>query len=435
MYAPMVKVAVIGAGSFVFGPSVLRQATLEYGLDGLKLALVDVNADALAVMAELGRRMAREASLRIEVSSDLERMPALQGADFVICSAAPEMGRRHEIDYEIIQRHLPGHMITEFGGIAGISYSLRQMAFIRKLAADMERACPKAWLLDVANPLPRVCQAAHESGVRTAGFCSVSLAGYGLVARLLGGVDEGYPWPAIQQQMQATMAGLNHFCWVLGLKDSATGNDRLEDLRRALAAGRTTGNPVCEGMLRQTGYLLVPHDSHVDDFLPPNPRHVYRRPYHGGTAERKARWALLQQAARGEVPLDALEGPEAWEKPMAFVAAVAFGRPAKMHSLNLANEGQITNLPRGVFVETPCEVTLGGPQPVQVTLPDTVLPYCQATAEVTETIVRAGMEHRRSLVHRAVALDPTVVDKAAGIAAIDECLAAHADMVGEWVSG
>ena len=39
------------------------------------------------------------------------------------------------------------------------------------------------------------------------------------------------------------------------------------------------------------------------------------------------------------------------------------------------------------------------------------------------------MQPRLNDVHQAVELDPTVLDKPAGIRAIDECLAVHADVL------
>lgn len=47
----------------------------------------------------------------------------------------------------------------------------------------------------------------------------------------------------------------------------------------------------------------------------------------------------------------------------------------------------------------------------------------------TETIVRAARERSQEKVHEGVSLDPTVIDKSAGIAAIDACLVAHADLL------
>ena len=52
------KIAVLGAGSLALTPGVFHDALLEHRLDGLDLALVDTDEDALYPMADLGRRMA-----------------------------------------------------------------------------------------------------------------------------------------------------------------------------------------------------------------------------------------------------------------------------------------------------------------------------------------------------------------------------------------
>ena len=41
------KIAVIGAGSFVFGPSIVLQTIVEHRLQNVELALVDVDADII----------------------------------------------------------------------------------------------------------------------------------------------------------------------------------------------------------------------------------------------------------------------------------------------------------------------------------------------------------------------------------------------------
>jgi alpha-galactosidase/6-phospho-beta-glucosidase family protein len=48
---------------------------------------------------------------------------------------------------------------------------------------------------------------------------------------------------------------------------------------------------------------------------------------------------------------------------------------------------------------------------------------------VTDTIVRAALKRSRGLVREAAERDPTITDKAKGVAALDECLAAHADVL------
>jgi alpha-galactosidase len=426
-----VKVAVIGAGSYVFGLSVLQQALVDHRWRGVALALMDVNADLLEPMAAVGRRMARDSGARAQLTTHTDWPSALDGADFVLCSAARQMQERWATDCDIIDRLLPGHWVTEFGGIAGISYSLRQITLISDLAEAMKRLCPDAWLLTSSNPLPRVCQAAEENGVRTAGFCSASLGGLGSLWRLYHGQDLRFPFTAALAAWDFAAAGVNHFTWLLEFRDRATGADLLEDLRRRLDAGGSTGNPLSEQLARGTRFFPLPHQGHYVDFIapqgPPPPRH---QPYHGTAAEREERIRLLRHVATGEESWRSLLDRPAWERPIDLVAAMAFGKKASFTSLNLVNAGQVPNLPANVFVETPATAAgPEGPVPRTLPLPEAVLPHCAHAALVTDAIVRAAEKRSRRLLHYAVELDPTILDKAAGIRAIDACLEAHGDLL------
>ena len=98
--------------------------------------------------------------------------------------------------------------------------------------------------------------------------------------------------------------------------------------------------------------------------------------------------------------------------------------------MNLVNDQlQVPSLPSHVFVETPCSVTSGKVKPQQIVLPEPIVPLCDCTAHVTDTIVRAALNRSKSLVHEAVDLDPTILDKKAGREAIDLCLSAHSDLL------
>jgi len=427
------KVACLGAGSFVFGPSMLRQAILEHRLEGLELALMDIDADMVNLMAGVGRRMAEVSGIPVHISTHTDRTTALDGADFVICAVATEMWRRFYMDQAIIREHYPDHLQTEFGGVAGISYSLRQIALIEAIAADMRRLCPDAWLLNVSNPLPRVCQAAHEAGIKTVGFCSVSLSIYAMLYQLWGLGWPRYPFSAPRERWIAKTAGLNHLAWLLELRDQTTGDDMMPILHRRLAEGHTLGQPITEDHYRETGYLLSAGDDHIHDFLPPHPAaHSRQRASHGSPDKRQERIEILRAVGEGRTGWDILFEHESWERPFDLIAALTYDRFAVFHSLNLDNTGQIANLPQAVFVETPCTASRAGIVPETLTLPDPVLPYAVRTAQVTDTLVRAARERRLDLIAAAVELDPTIVDKAAGQRAVDACLAAHADLLPEY---
>ncbi len=424
------KIGLIGAGSFVFGPSVLHDALVAHRLDGVHLALVDPNLTMAGYMAGLGRRMAAASGIRARITVHGAAREALEGADFVICCAAVDLRRRFAMDLEIIRRLAPGHLITEFGGIQGLSYSLRQIAMIRQLAEEMRTLCPDAWLLCSANPLPRVCQAAHELGVRTAGFCCNSMGGYRLIGQVLHDWREPYPWPQAVAGYEAVMAGLNHFTFTLELRERVGGRDQLAAfLTRAGQQGLF--EPRTAALIRETGCWPANGDAHMRDFLPPN---ADSRPLeltsHGTDSERDERLATLRAAADGKVPCEPLLAHRAWEKPVDFAVALHGGPAAACHALNLANTGQLPDLPAGAFVETPAVVDARGPRPRALRLPDPVIRLSRPVAELNAVIVQAALTRRDDLLDEAIERDPTILDKQAGRVALQACRTAHADLFG-----
>ncbi len=433
--ADFTRIAIIGAGSFVFGPAMLRQALVEHRFSKVELALVDPDTEMVELMAAAGRHIAKACGCEVRVTAHTDRTTALPGATHVICAAAIQIHKRFSMDVAAIHAHAPGHLVTEFGGVAGLSYTLRQIELVTGVARDMLRLCPEAWLLDSANPMPRVSQAAHETGIRTAGFCSASMEVFMQLARILDDAQvthADYPWTAIAQQYQPTLAGLNHFCWLVGLTDRATGVDLLPRLRERLAKGGTAGNPIGEAVYREVGYLLTPNDRHIMDFLKPTPEALAnprREPSHGSSDKRGERLALLREIVAERTEWESLLTAPSWERPMDFVAAQLTGKPQRLHSLNLINAGQVPELPSDVFVETAATVTAAGPVPDTVNLPESVVPLCQRTAAVTHAMVRGAMSRKRALLEDALALDPTVTDQGRCSLALDACLKAHADIL------
>jgi len=425
-----VKIVLIGAGSFVFGPSVLLQAIVEQRLDGAQLVMLDVDGEVANLMAGVGNRMARDAGVNIQVIASTNRFDALANADFVINCAARQLYSRFQRDCQITRDIYPEHLITEFGGVQGISYSLRQIALLEEIIADMKKQCPNAWLFNVANPLPRVAQAAHELGIKTVGFCSASQETYAVLWQLFTGEKTHYPWPAPSANWQLTMAGTNHFSWLLQFTEKSTGKDLLPELAAKLRAGASIGQKRSEKLFQQTGCLLFPNDNHTKDFLQPDGTVTdSTMAGHGDASERQARLTLLKDIAEGKSPVDPLLTHRSWEHPLALVAALTRNKPAAFHSLNLINHGQLPQLPRNVFVETPATADARGIVPQTLTLPAPVLPYVQNAAAVSDTIVQAALKRSKRLLRDAIERDPTILDKKRGLAALEACLTAHADVL------
>ena len=161
------KIAVLGAGAGALTPGAFHDALIEHRLDGIDLALFDPSEDVLYPMADLGRRMAGRHKVDATVTPHNDRLAALAGAAFVILgdlSLAPadQADDRLETDAKVCRAFAPAEPITAFGGVAGISHTLRQIALVQRLCDDVTRLAGKgAMLLNLADPLPRLCQAAR----------------------------------------------------------------------------------------------------------------------------------------------------------------------------------------------------------------------------------------------------------------------------------
>src|SRR3954469_4751906 len=372
------KIAVLGAGASGFAPGVLQDALLIHKLDGIELAFVDPDEEVLYPLVEVGRRIATKVKSDAKITAHIHRAPALQGASFVLCAAAHERQARFAADCRIIDTFAPGHLVTEFGGIAGISYSLRQMRLIQDIATDMQAICaPGAMLLCASNPLPRVCQAAHEAGVPTVGFGCGSLSAYRSIWQILHDEPSDYPFEIPRGMLDLSMAGLNHLSFVLDLWDHDTGEDLYEALKEQVAKGRTASQPATAHLLLESGYFAAAGDDHLRAFLPPTPQSIPRRAAEEeqGDAERKRWLKSLLPIAEGKKPYEPLLATRTWERPIELIAALRFNRPASAFPcLNLVNARQLPQLPHEVFVETGATVDRTGIHPAEYILPESMLP-------------------------------------------------------------
>src|SRR5437879_973758 len=114
------KIVVIGAGSANFGLNALATLIRSERLHGSTLALVDINAEGLAVVTRLAQRLNKEwkAELTIESASDLGA--ALDGASFVISSIeVPPREKLWRLDWQIPLRHGVRQPYGENGGAGG----------------------------------------------------------------------------------------------------------------------------------------------------------------------------------------------------------------------------------------------------------------------------------------------------------------------------
>lgn len=441
------KVVIIGAGSAIFGLKTLATLVGSPHMRGGTLGLVDLNGDGLGLVEALARRLNREWDGGLTIESSTDREEVLPGADFVV--VAIEVGPREgtwERDWEIPLQFGVRQPYGENGGPGGLAHTLRQVPEMLAIARDMERLCPDAWLVNFTNPVPRLCLAVSRyTAVKTVGLChqineAYMMAGVALGERYgvqpPGGVSsDAHPdvWPKageLARQMRRFVdvraAGLNHFTWILDLRDRQTGEDLYPAFREAFMALPPDFEPLTRSVFQATGLCPVPGDSHLAEYLPwchnaqTRPWEKYNLflyDWRRAEQDREEQWRAIEAMAHGDAPVDALREAES-EGAIELLAGLRGGSTVYREAVNIPNEGHISNLPDGAIVEIPALVSGWGIRGLNVgPLPEFVAELCRREIAVASLAVDAAALGDRQTALQALLVDPCLddIDTAAAI--------------------
>ena len=144
--AKALKVAVIGAGSAQFSLGIVRDLCLTDSLAGSHVTFMDIDEDRLDMIYHLGMRYAEQLGSKLTFDKTTNRQAALQDADFVL-STVYVLGHYVEADMrETMAKYGYYHGGAGFGDYHNFKIML-------DVARDIEKICPKAWLIQSGNPV------------------------------------------------------------------------------------------------------------------------------------------------------------------------------------------------------------------------------------------------------------------------------------------
>ncbi len=437
---PVTRIVVIGAGSASFGLSTLATIMRSQALRGSTLGLVDIDRQGLETISALGVRINREWGAQMTIESSTERADLLSGADFVILSI--EAGPREALwrqDWEIPLRHGLRQPYAENGGPGGFAHAARNIPILLGVAQDMERLCPDAWLINFTNPVPRLCLAATRyTRVKTVGLCHqlhmAHLIAFAVLAERWGiqvppdldthpdpkaPYDKGKWVDLAYEKLDVKAVGLNHFIWIVDVRDKATGEDLYALLRQRYRTYRPDFEPLTRKMFEAFGFCPGPGDSHLCEYLPwghdpqTKPWETYNlRLYDWAAAEqwRKERTRLAAAMATGEQPIDGLRQVRS-EGAVELIEAIAGNSNAYIPTVNIPNQGYIPNLPDGIIVEVPAVANGAGIHGLGLDpLPEPIAELCRREAALAGLVVDAAVTGSRELALQALLLDPMISD-------------------------
>jgi alpha-galactosidase len=430
----MTKIVVIGAGSAEFGANMLCDLFgAREELRSSTITLVDINPEALEVMAQVAGRLNDMTGRPFVIQSTTDRRQALPGARFVIIAVAVQRNERWRLDFQIPLKRGVKQVLGENGGPGGIFHAMRNIPIVLDICRDVEELCPGALVLNFTNPEGRICLAATRyTDVQFIGLCH----GIGMAQHAIGLVL-GLP----PDEIDPKAGGLNHFNWILELRHAVTGEDLYPAFKRAIAERGTEeasignhrfGIKLCRYLMDTFGYWPLPSDDHVGEYLAYAWEFCGFEGYDFERADRRAadNWQRLCRWAGGEEAPEALLRRRSGERAVPIIAGVLGNTHQYELAVNVPNAGLIPNLPSWAVVEVPALVDAGGVHGLPVgPLPEPIAAMCRTQVAVIDRLVEAAVHGDRAAALQALLLDPVVGSAAQAQAILDEMLEVHRDLL------
>ncbi|HBS7479830.1 6-phospho-beta-glucosidase [Klebsiella pneumoniae] len=422
------KIVVIGGGSS-YTPELIEGLLNRYHeMPVASLWLVDIEEgkEKVEIIAGLARRMIAKAGLTIEVVATLDRESALRDADFVCsqfragCLDARISDERISLKYGLIGQ--------ETNGLGGFANACRTIPIALEIAADMERLCPDAWLLNFTNPSGMVTEAIlRHSRIKAVGLCNVPVIMQKGITTLLQCADE--------KEVVMQVAGLNHFIFVRQILHK--GKEWLPGVIAEINAGRDPLVPRNIPPFRWPSHLLQGLGMIPCAYL----RYYYMK-------DDLLRQELAEaggEGTRGEVVkqlekilFDQYRDPHLAVKPKALegrggqyyseaacelMNAIYNDKRIIMH-VNTRNNGAISGLPDDCAVEVSSLITASGPLPLNVApFPEDTLRLLQLMKSFERLTIEAALTGNRHTAWRALMLNPLIVSGEKLELALDEVIA------------
>jgi alpha-galactosidase len=409
----MVKVAFIGAGSFGFTRTLVKDLLTFPLLENATISLMDINAERLDFSKRMVQKYIDAGKYPAKLETTMSLKEALEGADVVLCTILSGNTDVWRHDIEIPKKYGVDINVGDTRGPSGIFRFLRTINPMLEIVREMERTCPNAVLLNYTNPMAMLCGALQRStDVVVTGLCHSVQGSAEMLAGWIG---------APMEEITYTCAGINHMAWYLEYKWN--GEDAYPLIHKAVTEREEVYN---EEIVRNEMYLALGH--YVTESSGHNSEYNWwfrKRPdliekyCTDGTGWNPGEYAYIlkeyleTEATWRDQVKDELAKPvteEDLERGTEYAAhiinALKGGVPYKFNG-NVPNTCLVTNLPEGACVEVPVLVDKAGFHPMHVgDLPAQCALMTNLSSNIEELAIAAGLEGDPLKVYHAIAHDP-----------------------------
>ena len=402
------KVVFLGAGSG-FLQGLASDLFLIPGADRGELALVDINEKRLNLADKLCRRIVSDTGSGWNIQSTTDRRKVLRDADYIINCIEVSGVDCVAHDNDVPAKYGVDQCIGDTMGPGGLFKALRTVPVFLDVLRDVEKLCPRAWVLNYTNPMSIMClAAARASTANVVGLChSVQGASHSLAG-----------WSNVPyHELRWRCAGVNHLAWFTEV--SHRGKDLYPRLKARVLADPAFAEQdlVRFDLMQHFGYYCTESSGHDSEYLPyyrKNPdvlRRYCRGGYLGGSRFYASNWPDWRKSCdRGRAELVSGKRPftpkRGWEYASYIIQAMETNDSTVIHG-TMPNHGLISNLPQDGVVEVACLVDKRGVSATHYgALPPACAALCDWNMRFFDLAATACIERSVATAAQALMLDP-----------------------------
>ena len=433
------KIVLVGAGSSVFGPSMFCDLFHSKILGGSTVVLHDIDKKHLEIIYDILLKENEIRNNKFSIERTTNRKEAFKGADFIISSI--EVGDRFKLwmqDYEIPRKYGSTQIVGECGGPGGSFHAYRIIPPILDIINDAEKLCPDAFFINFSNPMSRICLAIKRS-IRNLRFCGL--------CHQIGFMNKHLPMMfdeklqnnkkaglSLQElityrehklsQLKMTVGGLNHFAFLLGLKDLSTGKDLMPVFNdKAMEyfkkkEDRFEFSKLTFEVYKRFGWFPYVGDNHLGEYIQFGDEFTktqdmidwinFNDNLGKGIYNRVIR--MHKRLKKGRFPRSGmLPKVPTEERAIPIIEAIVEDKNTYETAVNVPNDGFIDNLPEDLVLEIPVTVDKDGVHGVKLgKIPKNIAALLRIEASVQDICVEAILNKSKDLAIAALAIDPNV---------------------------
>lgn len=367
------KIIVIGGGS-TYTPELVSGFLARTNRLPLKeLWLMDIDKERLDIVGGFAQRMVKAKGEPFKVVLSLDQQAAVAGASYVITQLRVGMMHARRGDEYLGKRH--GLIGQETTGVGGMAKALRTIPIILDIANDIRETAPGAMLANFTNPAGLVTEALnrHAADVPAVGVCNVGIT---TKMEILEELEKLTGQKIADKRTVLKTLGLNHLTWHYGF--TVDGKEMWPQIFPAFVE-MTKQEEDPEWDIRTLESLGMMPNYYLQYFYYTDKKLKAQEKWPPSRAEEvmEIEKDLLREyadPALTEPPADLMKRGGAYYSTLATQLIDShYNDLGQIHTVNVRNDGAVTDWPEDWVLEMPAKVDKTGIHPLPT---DPLPPTC-----------------------------------------------------------